>query len=805
MTQEELAARAGISRRTVGNLENGRAAPRAGTIRLVAEALGLSDDAIAVLRTAATANSSSDVGAGPDQLPPEVPDFCGREDVVSELIARLTSPAGAMPPVVVLVGAPGVGKSTLAVRVARRLADSFPDGRLYVDLRGGQPPALSSGEALGQMLRALGLADVIPPDPSERAALYRSSVTGRRVLVVLDDAASEGQLRPLIPANPECAVLITTRRRPAGLPGLAVVELDVLPTQDGVELLGRIAGPDRIAADQRAAKRVVELCDGLPLAIRIAGARLAARPRWAPIRIAGLLEDSRRRLTELTAGDLAVRASIDISYEALPPRDRTALRRLAVLDLPVVPAWAVAAALEAPDEASAEEAADRLVDVSLLAFAGTASDGSPTYWFHDLLRVYGQELAVAEDLARDRMGVLHRAMSAALGQADAAAAVSPNRRERRPMSDELRIAPQERTLAVLRANPAAWFEEARPTLANLIRHAAAAGLDDAVWDLSARLLSFLEFGRWFEDWTSVLHVGLAAARRSGPEVVPLLLRGHGDLALALGDNERAEQYLRSAADLSAQLGDNDGLGLAEYALGVSAHSHGRLDEALDLFQRAETAFCAAGAVPTLAHLGMGAVLQERGDQADALNHFERALAGARVQNDRRDIAHVLRWVAQLHADFGDLKQAERDLAECTDMHRALGDRLGEGYALQLRADLLLESHRVDAAKAVAERALTIFSALGSRQGEALALRTSARCALADGEAAAAHEHARRAAVLYGELQMDLGHGRSLIVVAETEDALGDPEAARTARERALTLLAPLGVPEAVELNKRLGS
>jgi transcriptional regulator with XRE-family HTH domain/tetratricopeptide (TPR) repeat protein len=797
LTQSELAARARISPRTVRNLEGGSVIPRAETLRLIADVLGLSDSARARLWRSATRDQ-----AGPDQLPPDLADFTGRGDVVLELAELLTAPGSTVPPVVALVGPPGVGKSMLAVHAARRLAGSFPDGQLHVDLRGGHPPALTSGEALGQLLRGLGLTSVIPADHSERAALYRSSLTGQRTLVVLDDAASAGQVRPLLPAAPECAVLITGRRRLAGLPGVVVVELDVLPTHEGVTLLGRVAGADRVAADPETAARVVELCDGLPLAIRVAGSRLAARPRWPLARLSTLLEDARLRLNELAAGDLAVRASIDLSYQALPGDDRTAWRRLALLELPVVPTWAAAAALDVYEPAVAEEAADRLADMSLLTFAGVDTDGSAAYRFHDLLRVYGQELAAVEDSAEERVGVLRRAMSAALGLADEAAAVGPHRREWRPRSDVPRIPPSESALIALRADPAAWFNAARPVLTDLVHQASAAGLHDAVWDLSARLLSLFELGRWFEDWTSVLRAGLAAARRTGPEATPLLLRGHGDLALATGDTEEAERYLHLAAELSTRLGDHDGLAWAGYLLGVCAHSKGRLTEALSLFQGAERAFSAAGEIPNLAQFGMGAVLQERGDAAGALSQFEKSLIGARAQDDKRDAAHVLRWVAQLHADLGNLEQAQRDLAECTDLHRTLGDRLGEGYALQLQSELHLRAAKHDSAAEAAAQALTVFTELGSRQGEALALRTSARCALAVGDPVAAGGRAVQAAAIYADLDMDLGRGRCLIVVADAQDALGQAGAARVARDQALALLAPLGVPETADLAEK---
>ena len=798
ITQEDLAARAGVSPRTIGNLENGRGNPRAGTIRLIAEALDLSADAQSELARTASAEAAE----SPDQLPMDVPDFTGRVATMTDLRSILAAGPGPAPAVAMLVGPPGAGKSALAIHIARSLASDFPDGQLYVDLRGGQPNPLPTGDALGQLLRGLGLSSALPADPAERAALYRSTLAGRRLVVVLDDAATEAQLRPLLPGSSASAVLVTGRRRLMGLPGVTTVDVGMLSTPDAVELLGRILGATRVAADQAAAERIVLLCDGLPLAIRIAGARLAVRPQWPLGRLADLLADSRRRLNELATGDLAVRASIDLTYQALSAADRRAMRRLAVLDVPVLPGWIVAAALDTLDLAVAEEAADRLVDVSLLMFVGTGRDGSAGYRFHDLLRVYGQEVAVAEDAEDDRSAVLVRTMSAALGLADEAADLGPHRQEWRPRSAVPRIAPAQAALDVLRLDPGAWFEQARPVLTALTRQAAVSGCHDAVWDLAVRLLSFYELGYSLEDWQSVLASGLGAARLNGRAAVPLLLRRHGDRALSLGAFTDAERYLHTAAEMSARLGNDDGLGWAKYLLGVSAHGQGQLDGAMEHFREAESAFEAAGKVPVLAHFGMGAVLRERGDNAGALDRFERAVAGARAQQDNRKVAHLLRWLAELRADLGLLEEAERDLTECTQLHGALGDRLGAGYALQLQAELRLRAGSTAAARTAVEKALTHFAEIGSRQGEALALRTSARCALAAGDAATARNRALRAVALYGELDMNLGKGRSLAVVAETEDSLGDQVAALAARTEA-ALLAPLGVPEAAELERQL--
>ena len=795
VTQETLAERAGLGVRTVRNLEAGRTQPRVDTVTLLATALGLSAADRAALRAAVR-------GPAPArrQLPADVPDFTGRRAAVDRLRAVLT--AGG-PTLAVVVGPPGVGKSTLAVHVAHGLAEQFPGGQLHVDLRGAGRLPLEPAEALGQLLRALGTGPGgVPADPVERGSLFRSTVAGLRVLLVLDDAASAAQLRPLLPAGPGCGVLVTTRRRPVGLAGATVLDLDVLSEADAVALLDRASGGRRVGADPASAARVAQLCGGLPLAVRIAGSRLAARPQWPVRRLADLLAGSRRRLDELTTGDLEVRASIELSYRALGEDDRRALRRLAVLDLPVVPGWVVPAALGTDDPEAAEEAADRLVDASLLTFAEVQLDGSAAYRFHDLLRAYGQEAAAEEDEPAGRAAVLDRVLSVALALADELALHGTHPQEHRVRSAFPRTAPAGRVLAAVRADPAGWFGQARPALAALIRHAAAAGRPEAVWDLAARLLALFELERWYEDWTAVLAAAMTAARATETRVVPLLLRGYADLALAVGDFDRAERELRAAAGLSVAIGDDEGLGWAHYTLGIALHGKGRLEEARAAFSTAEQAFLAAGQLPAPAAFGIGAVLREQGDLAGAERRFTAALAAARAADDYRLVAHLLRWLAELHADLGRLAEAERELTECSDRHRAIGDRLGEGYALQLQADLHLRLGRPDARRQ-ADRAREVFAALGVPQGEAIALRTAARCALAAGDAAGARSAAAEAVALCAGLSMDLGHGRSLAVLAEAAEADGDPAAARAARQRALALLEPLGVPEAEELARVL--
>jgi DNA-binding SARP family transcriptional activator len=346
----------------------------------------------------------------PRQLPPDVGDFAGRNAELASVHRALAADRHGP---VAIHGIGGVGKSALAIRAAHQLAERFPDGQLYVDLHGattGQRP-LQPLEVLGRLLRALGTdAAAVPADLEEAAATFRSRVAGRRLLVVLDNAAEAGQVKPLLPASSGCGVLVTSRPALLGLDGASHVQLDVLAQREALELLGRLIGADRVAAEREAAVEVVGWCGGLPLALRIAGARLAARPTW-PLRVlAGRLGDQRRRLDELELAEMSVRTSLQVSYRQLhtsaDPLDRsaaTAFGLLGLLDGTELGVPVAARLLELP-EAAAERVLERLVDAQLLQ---TPSPGR--YRLHDLLRLYARELA------RQRHGERTRAATGRTG------------------------------------------------------------------------------------------------------------------------------------------------------------------------------------------------------------------------------------------------------------------------------------------------------------------------------------------------------------------------------------------------------
>ncbi|WP_424212386.1 AfsR/SARP family transcriptional regulator [Streptomyces sp. BI20] len=341
----------------------------------------------------------------PAQLPATVPDFTGRAGSVAELSRVLApgdgQPADAAPDgegagagggrimaVSALAGIGGVGKTTLAVHVAHAARGHFPDGQLYVDLQGTDPRPAEPEAVLGSFLRALGTPETNIPDAlAERAALYRSLLDGRRVLVLLDNARDAAQVRPLLPGTAGCAALVTSRVRMAGLAGAHLVDLDVMSPEEALQLFTRIVGVERVGAERQAALAVVGACGFLPLAIRIAASRLAARRTWTVAVLAAKLADERRRLDELQAGDLAVKATFELGYGQLDPAQRRAFRLVGLADGPDISLSAAAAALDLPEH-DTEDLLEDLVDCSLLESAAPGR-----YRFHDLVRLYARACA----------------------------------------------------------------------------------------------------------------------------------------------------------------------------------------------------------------------------------------------------------------------------------------------------------------------------------------------------------------------------------------------------------------------------
>jgi DNA-binding SARP family transcriptional activator len=355
--------------------------------------------------------SPSVVANPPCHLPADLADFTGRQQALAALTGLLgREPDGRAPAMVVaaIAGMAGVGKTALAVHAAHRLRPRFPDGQLYVHLGGPGKQARQPAEVLASLLQALGEEPAaIPGGVEERAWRYRALLADRRVLVVLDDAAAEAQVRVLLPGGAACAALVTSRVTLAGLEAAHQLALDVLDPDEAVALLAKVAGPGRVAAEPVAAEAIARRCGHLPLAVRVAGAKLAARPHWRLARMAERLGDEARRLDELRAGDLEVRAGFAASLRGQSAAIRRVYRLLGLLPAGDFTACAVAVLLDVP-VGDAEELLDRLVEVHLVGVAGQDPGGLTRYRLHELLRGFARERLLAETTAADRKLVLDR-------------------------------------------------------------------------------------------------------------------------------------------------------------------------------------------------------------------------------------------------------------------------------------------------------------------------------------------------------------------------------------------------------------
>ncbi|MEV0972902.1 AfsR/SARP family transcriptional regulator [Microtetraspora glauca] len=669
--------------------------------------------------------------AVPNETPPDVADFTGRERVL-DWIRRSVPAAGTAPVHLVLHGPAGAGKSAVAVHAATAL--DFPDGRLHASLA-ARPP----GAVLEDLLRSLGCPQgAVPADLAERVRLYRSMVSGRRLLVVLDDAADEAQVRPLLPTGSGCLTLVTSRSPLSGLEAARAWELDVFAPGESVAMLARVVGERRVRAEPEAAARIAELCGGLPLALRIAGSRLARRPNWTLEYLAGRLDDEHGRLDELSAGDLAVRGSLALGYRALSDRERLLLRRLGALSAPDFAPWAAAAVLGEPADGPLEA----LAEAGLLQARGLDAAGRERYGRHDLTRLYAAERLVAEEgppaqvLAAAAREILDRTRRARTMLLPA-----------EPGSGQtlVRTAEQAAALETTQLRESArWLAAERGFLVATVGDFERAGLDEAAWRLAFYLTPFFELGAHREDWRTTAELGLRAARRMGHR--------HGEALL-----------LRSLADLHRM--------------------EGRLSEAADALQRA-LPLAEVGEVARTRHrLGLVHLAQGRPAEAEAC--FVACLAAFSAAADRRGRADALRAL-------GGVRRAEDLLVRSLEVYRELGDPRGEAAVSLDLAGLCLDRRRPSEARTWAERGLGLVRRLGDRLPEAGGLVVLARVAMAEGRPDAARAAAEKALGTFGEYGDRRGVAWASLTLAGALLDLDEIDGAVDAVTRAVGEFAALG-------------
>ncbi|MFF4118556.1 AfsR/SARP family transcriptional regulator [Streptomyces sp. NPDC001714] len=695
----------------------------ADTRRLLAEELGVdprpglrelqqrilqADPALAEPSTPAPEPAA--VQVRPAQLPATVPDFTGRAAFVTELSEVLASAEGRVMAVSALAGIGGVGKTTLAVHVAHQARSAFPDGQLYVDLQGAGPRAAEPETVLGSFLRALGTPDASIPDSlEERSALYRSVLDGRRVLVLLDNAKDAAQVRPLLPGTEGCAALVTARVRMVDLAGAHLVDLDVMSPDEALQLFTKIVGAERVAAEREAALDVVAACGFLPLAIRIAASRLAARRTWTVSVLAAKLADERRRLDELQAGDLAVKATFELGYGQLEPAQARAFRLLGLADGPDISLAAAAAVLDLP-AAATEDLLEALVDTSLLESAAPGR-----YRFHDLVRLYARACAERDEQPPgERESAMSRLLDFYLATAAGVYAIErPGER----VLDHLSRNTYPGLTFTNRDKALDWlFTEASGLLA-AVQQAGTAGRLRRAADLLVAAVDLGESGIGARQYVQAASAVISAAQQHGDAYAEGRARlMHSHLLGFFGQFTESDREASVALRLGLAAGDPVVCAQAPNQQGIIALYNMRHDEAEQHLTQALAAFRAdrntPGEASALCNLSRVHLATGRTESAVSL-----ARQGVTIY-ERDDTGMALRLANGKYAlglaltSAGETQLALETLTDALRMFQDARQQLWHGMTLFRIAELHLVDHSAAKAAACAEQSLAVLHGIG---------------------------------------------------------------------------------------------
>lgn len=684
----------------------------------------------------------------PAQLPPDLGDFTGRDRDLELLLEALAD--GRTDRVVAVHGRPGVGKSTLATHAAHRLRARFPDGQLYVDLDGVGPHPADPNDVLGQLLASLGIGGArMPTDTAARAGLFRSMLADRRMLLLLDNAASPEQIRFLLPAAFGCAVVVTSRTPVAAALGARGLKLDLLDPAASRDLIAAIIGPARAAAEPDALDRLVALCGRLPLALRVAAGRLAESPHWQVATMVERLADEHGRPRELHHGGLDLNATLQMSHRALSPLAATGLRLLGVPPAGDFARWTLAALLGV-SEADAGPAIDEMICSGLLDYAGRDRTGEPRYRLHDLIRSFAVGLVDASDAA-EIAAAEQRLFGAWLAAAASAAPLLPCR----PVTTLPGPAEPWPVRGFAVTDAIAWFESERPGL-RAVTQLAAARRSSYAYRIAAAALKFAELRGYYDDGRLLCQAGLAAATACEDHAAAAFMR----CGLATMDrfqdrfDDARQGYIAARASF-ATLGDPVGEAIVDVGLAVVHRVTGDVTGSIALSDRAATAFTALGdevrsaqarysaavahcdarswdaaaallraALPALEAAGdretwcralgvLGFVHLRRGELIEAQLRLERSVAVAADSGLVVDGAYAQATLSQLHAAMGQTEQAHDTISLSLGIVRASGDRSGESRMLIQLAEICAAEGRVRDAIELAEQSVEISRAVGN--------------------------------------------------------------------------------------------
>lgn len=721
----------------------------------------------------------------PRQLPCGARQFVGRAEELAALGALLDKvdhrkDAGNAVVISAIGGMGGIGKTAFALQAAHRFAARFPDGQLFIDLHAytqGCVPR-SPADALEALLRALGVAPrQLPDDVEQRATLFRQRLAGTRTLIVLDNAADEAQVRPLLPGDSQCLVIITSRRRFKGLDDAYPISLDVLPQADAVALLRAGAGREYDSGDETVLGEIAELCGRLPLALRIAAALLRHRSTWTVRHLADLLRDREQRLGALDDGERHLGALLDLSYQSLDEQHRCLFRRLGLIPGPDFDAYVTAALIDA-DPRIAVRTLDELVDHNLV----TAQE-SGRYRLHDLLRLQARTL-VEQEPSEVRVAALDRLLDYyqhTAGQAEILAARYPRPAPSCP-APAYAFAMSDATTAW------AWLRAERPNLLAALQHATTQIDERRVISLTAGMAALLRAdGPWTLAIT--LHTDAAAIadrladRRSQAYALTdlgALKMFTGDYPGATNDQERALELFRHVADPAGEAGALSELGRLRMLTGDNSAATHDLQRALDLFQESGEA---SGQATVLSFFGQ--LRRATGDYPGAAQDQQEALRLFRLLGNEYGQAAALTWLSDVRRATGDHAGATRDLREALRLFRRLDDRNGQAMALTWLGEAKRAAEDYPGAARELREALRLFRELGERNGQGIALTWLGATRRAIGELADAKSDLEAALELFRLLRARNNEVVALNHYAAVIAALGDKQQALGLYEEAL--------------------
>ena len=688
LTQEELAAAAGLNPRTVSDLERGLATtPHKDTVRLLAGALQLGGSARMEFEAAARGHAEPGrargraVAAATRTLPRDIASFTGRQHELAEL-GDAAAGAGGVVSIHAVGGMAGIGKTAFAVHAAHRLAGRFPGGQIFLPLHAHTPghQPVDPADALASLLLTIGVpAGQIPADLEARTGLWRDRLAGRRLLLVLDDAAGSEQIRPLLPGGGGSLVLITSRRRLTALEDAQTISLDALPPGEAAGLLVRLAVRPGLSSTDPAVREITRLCGCLPLAIGMAARQLYHHPAWTVAGLAAELTAAVDRLELLATENLSVTAAFDLSYDDLTPGQQRLFRRLGLHPGTDIDRYAVAT-LDGTDLTGARRGLEALYEHYLL------TEPAPgRYRMHDLIREHARALASRLDPGDDREQATGRLLDYYQHAAARAQALLARQTRGAPApAPAAGTAPADVPVLASREQALAWARAERTSLLACLDQATAAGQHARVIALTAALEGLLRHdGPWDEAITRHATAVQAARQLGDPPGQALALSNLGDARQLAGDYPAAAQNLQEALSIYRDLGDRPGQALALTSLGNTRRMSEDYPGAARDLQEALSIYRDLGDRPGQAHAlnYLGITRLSTGESPGAARDLQEALSICRERGDRPGQAGVLIWLGEAQRLTGDYPGAARDLQEALSICRERGDRLGQVHAL----------------------------------------------------------------------------------------------------------------------------